>query len=201
MFRYFPERALDLGMEGRAAIICTVGESGALRKCSIASESPADFGFGAAAMKLAQFIEINSTTSSGQSTAGARVTIPIAFSLDGLKPGDGAYMTSIVQWAKQPNLDDVEAVRPVAATQTAFAILECHVRVGPDVVETERGQLTECEVAKESSTHAGESALKLVPKFQLAAASTVVASGETMVSLNLSWRRKERHPNATMTVV
>lgn len=190
MARYYPQRALDVGMDGRAVIICTVSSSGALRNCSVASEIPAGFDFGAAALKLTQFMEIGPNAPSGQPTAGARITIPLAFTTDGLRPGDGAFMTSIVQWARQPTLDDVEAVRPVTASQTGYATLECHVRIGPGVAEAERGGLTECAVARESSSRAGVAALKLVPKFQLAPASVAVASGETTVSLNLSWRRK-----------
>jgi protein TonB len=49
---YYPRRALRLGVEGSVVLDCVVGTTGYLR-CGVASESPANWGFGEAALRIA----------------------------------------------------------------------------------------------------------------------------------------------------
>lgn len=49
---YFPARALERGVEGEVALDCLVSTAGALA-CVVISEAPLDWGFGAAALRIA----------------------------------------------------------------------------------------------------------------------------------------------------
>jgi periplasmic protein TonB len=51
--RYYPRRALDAGVEGQVVLDCLVGTNGRL-SCAVASETPARWGFGAAALAMAR---------------------------------------------------------------------------------------------------------------------------------------------------
>jgi hypothetical protein len=56
---YYPAKARAAGVEGTAALKCDMTERHALQGCSLVSESPKGWGFGAAAMALAQHAKEN----------------------------------------------------------------------------------------------------------------------------------------------
>ncbi|MDX2238883.1 MAG: TonB family protein [Hyphomonadaceae bacterium] len=61
---YYPERALDRGREGEVILDCVVGVDGRLG-CTILSETPAGWNFGAAALAIARDHEMAPATRDG----------------------------------------------------------------------------------------------------------------------------------------
>ena len=80
---YYPPRAMELGKTGIARMTCTVTAKGTVTDCQLVSEDPADMGFGQAALRMHNLFKMRPQTKDGQPVDGAKVTIPLRFTLAG----------------------------------------------------------------------------------------------------------------------
>lgn len=74
----YPPRALRSGSGGRVELDCTV-RANLSADCSVATENPAELGFGRAALGAVASYRARETLSNGQPSAGARTRIAIQF--------------------------------------------------------------------------------------------------------------------------
>jgi TonB family protein len=74
----YPYRALERGQEGEASVSCTVGQSGAM-SCVKVSEQPANAGFGAAAVHVAQMYRHAAYRADGAPAVGTPVNLRVLF--------------------------------------------------------------------------------------------------------------------------
>jgi protein TonB len=74
--RYYPARAQQMAVEGAATLDCVVAVSGALN-CTVVSETPAGWNFGAAALRISQDYQMAPATQNGQAVqARYRMRVP-----------------------------------------------------------------------------------------------------------------------------
>ena len=78
--RYYPERALERGQEGRVSLACIVGADGRIA-CTVTSEDPQGWGFGEAALRISRHFRMAPATRDGVPTSGGRVNVPIRFNV------------------------------------------------------------------------------------------------------------------------
>jgi TonB family protein len=74
----YPPSALDKGVGGHVVLDCAIRGSGDLA-CAVASETPAKYGFGRAALSASSAFKASPNAADGQSAVGKHVLVPINF--------------------------------------------------------------------------------------------------------------------------
>ena len=77
---YYPSRAQDDEVEGSATVECTVVGADGRVKCSVVSENPPGYGFGAATVKAVEG-KGRADTSAGQIQVGSKMKLTVRFQL------------------------------------------------------------------------------------------------------------------------
>ena len=80
MARYYPDRAQRMEVGGTARMSCAIGARGALESCQVLSESPPEYGFGDAALKVSRLFRYSPESIDG-TTTGEPVVIPFSFAV------------------------------------------------------------------------------------------------------------------------
>jgi TonB family protein len=75
----YPEAALKKGMKGAASIKCRITEDGSFTKCSVVDETPAKYGFGAAALQVSNLFKVGLKDDQGGDVKGVSVTVSLQF--------------------------------------------------------------------------------------------------------------------------
>jgi TonB family protein len=87
MAERLPPQARAAGVfKARVVMSCTVQADGSLGACQVDSETPANLGYGAAAVDLGRIMKVNIWTVEGLPTIGGKITVPLTFDLSGLTP-------------------------------------------------------------------------------------------------------------------
>jgi hypothetical protein len=79
--RVYPLRALRHGISGEVSIDCLIGFDGKL-SCSVANEDPRGWGFGSAALELAEMMQASPRMSDNGPSANENVTLEFQFTAD-----------------------------------------------------------------------------------------------------------------------
>lgn len=123
--RVYPPAAVKRGLSGRATISCRVSASGELNECEVIEESPPEYGFGEAALKLVPEFRMTKEIRTGQSVEGGTVRIPIRFAIPGgqidpLSGMLGCYGQTAVAAAKDKQNKELRSAYAFFAAQAAL---------------------------------------------------------------------------------
>lgn len=80
--RGYPSRAQDRGVEGQSTMRCLVSMEGRLEACRVTSETPAGYGFGQAAVRLAREFRALPRRQGGRSVPGGTVDVTVNWVLE-----------------------------------------------------------------------------------------------------------------------
>jgi TonB family protein len=157
----YPRKARDEAVGGMVSLQCRFTYERTLGRCSIMSEEPRGYGFGAAAQEIAKKFVAGPMRPGARPLSDAMVQMPVAFSPEFLK-GQGAVVGK-PNWVDIPPNEDFQTAfaKPGPASGTVRVALQCVVQQG--------GSLSGCSVEREepSGRGYGDAALSLARGFKL----------------------------------
>ena len=89
---FYPDRAYRSGISGDAAATCSIGPVGDLVGCWLASENPANEGFGVALLVVTTFLQIDPAAKSGLPSPGRTIKVGMHFTVS----RGGAFAVQLV---------------------------------------------------------------------------------------------------------
>jgi TonB family protein len=163
---YYPALAQRMEISGWGRVRCDVNDVGHAANCIVVGESPQDYGFGQAALRVVK-LGLFGPTVTGQSPFGRTIYKKIGFN---------AGKRQVVLWTKEPSAHDISQARPPSAEPFGMADVVCRT-VAAD------GSLGQCTVQSESPANEGfgAAALSLTGRYRTAAPSHSVTKISTWV--------------------
>jgi TonB family protein len=172
MAAVYPARAKAENIGGHVELTCEIGSDGRPRDCGTVIEKPGNYGFGAAARKLAERMKVDQPATYYHQN----IFIPVTFDKAMLA---GAPTVTKPAWASLPTAQDFQATFPKTqnGVNDVRVVLAC--MVGND------GALGGCAIDQEDPAGQGygAGALALAAKFKVAPWS---ADGEPTVGAHIN---------------
>lgn len=151
----WPARAKAAGVGGKVMLTCEIDRSRHPRSCAVLKEPGGNYGFGAAAQKLAELLVVDTPD-----IARRNVFIPVNFDVALLS---GSATVTQPVWAEKPAIQDFQATFPKTqnGVNDVRVVLGCTIQ--PD------GALGACTLTDENPAGQGygAGALELAAKFKV----------------------------------
>lgn len=157
-----PKLAQESGVPGRALINCGVTIEGLLENCRVAWERPAGYGFGAAALKLADQFRMKPATRGGRPMED-EVSIPVVFQAYASDANAIAGLIRDPPWDAVPLAVDMAAAFPAEAGDLTEGQVALRCGIAAD------GALTACKTITEAPEEKGlgNAALTMATRFKV----------------------------------
>jgi len=185
LWSYYPAQATSQG--GRVLIHCNVTNRGLMQGCSLAQESPAGHGYGAAALAMAGMFVMRPMTVDGQPVGGSEINIPIKWEA-GAGPVPSQAVVKVfatAPWIAAPSTAEMAAAFPKAAVgqvAAAHVVMRCDMR--------NDGALGDCENISELPAGKGfaRAAKSLIKDFRVPPAHAGGAYNNLRVDVPFDFR-------------
>ncbi len=168
--QYYPERAQRLEVSGKVKIGCVADQAGALRDCHILHEWPVDFGFGAAALRLASLFKL-SGPGPYTTTIGFALAQDESLRVDRLDGGQPPSEELAI--TARPSDEEIAAAITWPGSAVSGISLLCAV--------TKAGTLEDCLPAGTPKPAPLAAALALAARYRTAPPSAAFVGGRTNV--------------------
>jgi TonB family protein len=159
MARAYPREAQRVGAGGTGYLDCRVSETGELVACSVIDKNPAFLHIGEGVLRLQKLFRMQPIDAEGQPVAGARVRIPVRYTLPGGTQWNDKYAIASACYGQTANLAEQNPGAQDAWQAAVYWNLKLSALVGAAL-----GRPSEAEdLLRQARVAAGEGTL-LIPK-------------------------------------